>query len=211
VSTAELEGNFLDLHAREVHAFSLEMANIGYHRMADLIQSMLRSGSWRSFTDGLGSYAFLPGEFDYFLSQQGIRREDVMKLPDMTVKAMIEEAMDERRTGDDGYRRPVLQARAENPQRPGRPIEPFGCTDAEAKALAADTGIGDLSHRPPLGMRVRRFRNTGGQSSKVPSEILPLAERIRRSAMRLDDQSLTDLIDSLTQERERRRRPPASK
>src|ERR1700685_3120479 len=125
------------------------MANIGYHRMADLIQSMLRSESWRSFTDGLGSYAFLPGEFDYFLTQQGIRREDVMKLPDIAIKAMIEEAMDERRTGEDGYRRNVLQARAENPQRPGRPIEPFGCTQAEARSLESGGGTGGLSHRPP--------------------------------------------------------------
>jgi hypothetical protein len=203
----QAENGFLDLHGREVHAFSMEMANVGFQRMADLLVSMLRSQAWRSFKDGLGPYAFLPGEFDYFLSQRGIRREDVMKIPDVDVKAEIETAMDERRTGEDDYRRPVLQARDENPQRPGQPIEPFGYTQKEAKALV-DAGADNIgvNQREPLGKQIRRFRNTGGATTKQPSHTLPLAERLRRSAMRLSDDDLADLVDSLKQELRRRQR-----
>lgn len=45
---------------------------------------------------------------------------------DIKAKARLEAAMDERRTGEDGYRRHILDARNANPQRPGRPIVPFG-------------------------------------------------------------------------------------
>ena len=136
VSVSDTENGFLDLHGKQVHSFSLEMANANFQHMADLIMAMLESEVWRSFQDGIGSYSFLPGEYDYFLSQRGIRREDVMKIPDLDVKARLEAAMDERRTAEDGYRRRILQARAENPQIPGRPIEPFGHTIEEAKSLA---------------------------------------------------------------------------
>jgi hypothetical protein len=208
VSAADLENGFLDLHGREVHAFSMEMANIGFSRMADLLVSMLRSEAWRSFKDGVGPYAFLPGEFDYFLTQQGIRREDVMKLPDIAVKAQLETAMDERRTGEGDYRRSVLRVRAENPQRPGRPIEPFGYTQAEAKALAekGDGPPAGTNHREALGTAVRRFTITGGTTTKPPNRSLPLVERLRRSAIRLGDEDLDDLIEALTQERQRRER-----
>lgn len=197
---------FLDLHGREVHAFSMEMANVGFQRMAELLLSMLRSSTWRSFKDGLGSYTFLPGEFDYFLSQRGIRREDVMKIPDVDVKAEIEAAMDERRTGEDSYRRPVIRARNENPQRPGQPIEPFGITQAEAKHLFNITATAGRGDRPALGVRVRRWSNTGGATTKLPSEVAPLAavERVRRQAMRLSDEDLADLVQSLKQEQRRR-------
>jgi hypothetical protein len=208
VNAADLENGFLDLHGREVHAFSLEMANVGFNRMADLLVSMLRSEAWRTFKDGVASYAFLPGEFDYFLSQQGIRREDVMKLPDVALKAQLETAMDERRTGEEDYRRSVLRVREENPQRPGRPIEPFGYTQAEAKALAGKGGAppaGTL-HREALGTTVRRFTITGGTTTKRPGRSLPMVERLRRSAIRLDDKDLSNLIEALTQERQRRGR-----
>lgn len=64
--------------------------------------------------------------------------------------------MDERRTGEEGYRRPVLEARGGNPQVPGRPIEPFGYTEAEVKA-PADGTLTDraVQHREPLGHAVR--------------------------------------------------------
>jgi hypothetical protein len=202
------ENGFLDLHGREVHAFSMEMANVGFQRMADLLTAMLKSGSWRTFSDGLGSYSFLPGEFDYFLTQRGIRREDVMKLPDIDVKALLEGHMDERRTGEDSYRRPALQAREQNPQVPGRPIEPFGYTQAEAKHLAEGTATAGRGDRPALGIRVRRWSNTGGETTKLPSETtpVPLAERLRRAALRLPDNDLADLIDALKQEQRRRKR-----
>src|SRR5262249_11178415 len=150
---------------------------------------------------------FLPGEFDYFLTQQGIGRDDVMKIPDVTIKARVEAAMDERRTGEEDYRRPVLQARAENPQRPGRPIEPFGLTEKEAKVLVKRTATGGRGTRPALGRSVRRWGLTDGRTKKAPSEESPLAlvERVRRSALRLGDDDLADLIDSLKQELRRRR------
>jgi hypothetical protein len=202
---ASMENGFLDLHGREVHAFSMEMANVGFQRMAELLASMLKSEAWRSFRDGLGEYNFLPGEFDYFLSQRGIRREDVMKIPDIDVKATMDAAMDERRTGDADYRRPILQVRAENPQRPGRPIEPFGHTESESKALFGDTRAQRAaSHKEALGASVRRYVNTG--TTKAPNKALPLAERLRRSALRLDDADLDDLIEGLRQERRRRKR-----
>ena len=31
------ENGFLDLHGREVHAFSMEMANVGFQRMAERV------------------------------------------------------------------------------------------------------------------------------------------------------------------------------
>lgn len=209
MSVAEAENGFLDIHGREVHAFAMGMANVGFSRMAELLLSMLESEAWRSFKDGVGSYSFLPGEFDYFLTQRGIRREDVMKIPDVEIKAKLEERMDERRTGEDGYRRPVLQARDENPQVPGRPIEPFGYTHLEAKALVNGSGVRHaVQHREPLGASVRRFTNTGGETTKAPSrsDQVPAVERVRRSALRLGDDDLADLIESLKQEQRRRRR-----
>jgi hypothetical protein len=205
---ADAENSFLDLHGKQVHAFSSEMANVGFQRMGDLLASMLKSGAWRSFKDGLGSYSFLAGEFDYFLTQRGIRREDVMKIPDVTLKAQIEAAMDERRTGEDDYRRPVLRVRDENPQVPGRPIEPFGFTEAEAKVLVNSTRVRHAGqHREALGVSVRRFTNTGGETTRPPTRVnLPLVERVRRSAMALADDDLADLIESLKQEQRRRRR-----
>jgi hypothetical protein len=197
---------FVDVNGRQVHAFASKMANLGYAELADQLLAMLRSDVWHSFKDGLGAYQFLPGEFDYFLTQQGVRRDDVMAgVRDLDAKAELEAAMDERRTGEDGYRRPVLQARAENPQRPGRAIEPFGYTKAEAKVLVSDRAVA----RGPveaLGSTVRRWSNSGGATTKAPSDTLPLVERLRRSAMRLDDADLADLIDSLKQEQRRRRR-----
>jgi hypothetical protein len=121
--------------------------------------------------------------------------------------------MDERRTGDDGYRRPVIQARDENPQRPGRPIEPFGITKAEAKALADGRATGGRPDRPALGIRVRRWSNTGGETTKLPSETTPVApaERLRRAALRLSDDDLSDLIDALKQEQRRGNAPRTSR
>ncbi len=156
MNVTRLEDKFLDLHGREVHAFGLEMANIGFDRMADLLKAMLASEAWRSFKDGLGPYSFLPGEFDYFLSSRGIRRDDVMKIPDVTVKAEIEAAMDERRTGEQDYRRPVLQARTENTERAGQPIESFGRTEKEEKSLVKGTRRTARGYRAALGEDVRR-------------------------------------------------------
>jgi hypothetical protein len=48
-----------------VHAFATEVANVGYSRLKELLLAMLQSGAWRNFKDGVGSYVFLPGEFDH--------------------------------------------------------------------------------------------------------------------------------------------------
>jgi hypothetical protein len=197
---------FVDLNGRQVHAFALQMANLGYTRMTDELMKMLRAGHWRNFQYGDGRFRFLPGEFDYFLTQQGVRREDVMKgVQDLDAKAELEAAMDERRTGEENYRRRIAEARADNPQRPGRPIEPFGVTKAEAKALLNDRADG-YRPREALGKAARRWTLTSRATTRAPSETLPLVERLRRSALRLDDADLADLIDSLKQEQKRRRR-----
>jgi hypothetical protein len=207
MTTTTTNGDFTDLNGRQVHAFATEVENVGYSRLKELLLAMLQSGAWRSFRDGVGAYAFLPGEFDYFLSQWGVAREDVMNgVRDLDAKALLEQHMDERRTGEEGYRRPILQARAEIQQRPGRPIAPFGITEAEAKALVDGSRAQRAVHREALGHTVRRFTNSGGTTAKPPSRALPLVERLRRSAARLGDDDLADLIDSLKQEQRRRRR-----
>jgi hypothetical protein len=175
--------------------------------MTDLLLLMVGSSSWRRFSDGLGRYEFLPGEFDYFLSQQGVNREDVMKgVRDIAAKARLEQAMDERRTGEEDYRRRLADARAANPQRPGRPIAPFGLTKAEAKAQVNGEGSTAPPHHPALGSSVRRYTNTGGQTTRKPSESLPPVERLRRAAFRLDDDDLSDLVETLKIELKRRKR-----
>lgn len=200
--------DFLDANGQKVHAFALEMTNLGFRRMADKLLNMLEDDAWREFADGLGKYRFLPGEFDYFLSQQGITRDDIMNgIRDVETKARLEEAMDERLTGKDpAYRRPVLEARDANPTRPDRPIEPFGLTKSEAKALLGDEAA---TSRPALGGAVRRWRATGGETTRKPSESLPRAERIYRSAARLPDEELLELIERLkavTHDREQERK-----
>jgi hypothetical protein len=211
MSAPKPEQGLLDLNGRQVHAFASEMANVGYAKMADLLVAMLESEAWRSFHDGLGRYEFLEGEFDYFLTQQGVRREDVMNgVRDIEIKARFEAHMDERKTGEDGYRRRILEVRAANPARPSRPIEPFGFTKAEAKALVNGAEAQRLTNRQALGKAVRRWRNTNGATTKDPSRTLPLAERLRRSAVRLSDEDLDTLVEGLKQEQRRRRRIPGS-
>jgi hypothetical protein len=203
------DNGFLDLHGQQVHAFALQIANLGFERMTTELLAMLDSGAWQEFKDGLGRYRFLPGEFDYFLSQQGVTREYVMNgVRDLDAKARIEEHMDERRTAEEGYRRRIIEARDANPQRPGRPIEPFGYTAAEVKALlngSAASG-GKIKQREPLGRRVRRFRNTGRETTKTDLEQHPLsrAERFIRSARHLSDEDLAAVLEELRHEQRRR-------
>src|SRR4029077_17657998 len=101
---------------RRVSSFSLTMSNLGTSRAERMIIEMLESGSWREFSHGWGTFRFLPREFDYFLSSHGIDRDYVMAtMRDMQVKARLEAAMDERRTGEDGYRRGLDGVGGENP------------------------------------------------------------------------------------------------
>jgi hypothetical protein len=201
------EEDFLDAHARRVHQFSLQMTNLGLARMADLLIAMLDADDWREFTDGLGTYRFLSGEFDYFLTQRGIDRDQILHgIRDIDVKAKLEAAMDERRTGEAGYRRRLADVRREVPTRPGRPIEPFGYTQRESKTLL-ETALGESSfpaRRPALGSGVRRWANSGGQATRPDSELRPRWERLARSAVRLPDQELAKVVQALHDELDRR-------
>jgi hypothetical protein len=202
------EPDFLDTHGRAVHRFALDMANLGTTRLADALTAMLESGSWREFKDGLGAYRFLPGEFDYFLSQQGVDRDQVMLgVRDVALKANLEAAMDERRTGTDEYRRRLEEVRKANPKRPGRPIVPYGYSEREAKVLVEEGRLPQTGHRPPLGPAARRFIVTGGKTSVAAAKQAPLVERLGRSAKRLSDEELEQLIATLRGElRQRRQR-----
>jgi len=203
---AEDEARLTDLNGKQVHAFASQMANLGFQHMTDLLVAMFKSGAWQHFRDGLGGYDFLPGEFDYFLTQQGVSRTDVMDgVRDIETKAQLEAAMDERRTGEEGYRRRVIAVRDANPQRPGRPILPFGYTKREAKSLA-DDGIPSPSRElAALGGAVRRWSKTGGKPASRPPRPGP-AERARAIALKLTNEDLDELVEHLRQEQKRRRR-----
>jgi hypothetical protein len=200
------EEQLTDLNGKQVHSFASQMANLGFQHMTDLLIAMFKSGAWQHFQDGLGTYDFLPGEFDYFLTQQGVSRTDVMDgVRDIETKALLEAAMDERRAGEEGYRRRVVTVRDANPQRPGRPILPFGYTKREAKSLADDNIPPRARELPALGSAVRRWTKTGGKPANAPIRLSP-AERARRIALRLTDEDLDHLIENLRQEQQRRRR-----
>lgn len=199
--------DFLDLNGRQVHAFTSEMANLGFQHLTDTLIAMFKSGAWRTFQDGLGVYEFLPGEFDYFLTQQGVTRDDVMQgVRDIDTKALLEAAMDERRTGKEGYRRRLGDVRAANPRRPGRAIMPFGYTKAEAKILNKEGESARRRELPALGTAVRRWRNSGGTTTSPSSGKPSNLEKARRLGVRLNDDNLTDLISALNQEKQQRRR-----
>lgn len=190
---------FTDRNADQVHAFALQTGNLGLARVAELMLSMFESGVWRDFSDGTGRYRFLPGELDYFLTQQGVTRDQVMHgVRDVEIKARLEEAMDERRTGELEYRRELNEARQQLPDRPGRPIEPFGLRRSEVKLVEGGTP------RPPLGRAPRQFRRTGGATTKRPNEQLDRIERLRRSIVRLNDADLTTLAEAIDEEKQRR-------
>ena len=199
---------FTDLNGRQVHQFASIMSNLGFERMTDALVSMLDSHVWCEFVDGLGTYRFLPGEFDYFLTQQGVARENVMSgIRDIKAKARLEAAMDERRTGEDGYRRRLVEARDANPQRPGRPMEPFGLTELEAKQLVKGTrSEATARHRPALGKAVRRYAASGGEPTAPVADKPPRWVRLRNTAERLPDDDLNELVAALQAEQERRRK-----
>jgi hypothetical protein len=205
MSTNEPQNEFLDLNGREVHAFASQMANLGFNHLAQLMVDMFKSAAWRRFKDGLGTYEFLPGEFDYFLTQQGVSREDVINgVRDLDTKALLEKGMDERRTGQDDYRRRLVDVREANPQRPGRPIVPFGYTKSEAKFLLDGAENGAVRQREPLGTAVRRYTNSGGQTSRQTAVAVSPLERVHRAALRLSDQDLAKLLEYLHEEQRRR-------
>lgn len=203
MSTGNQTGGIADENGEMVQRFGLRMHNLGLERAGDELLTMLRSGRWRKWSQGGMMFEFLPGEFDYFLSQQEIYREYVMIIPDVTAKATLEEAMDERRTGESGYRRPIKTAREQVPELPGRPITPYGYGKAEGRSLA-ESGESSSSARPPLGSSVRRYRDTGGESTRPPRDERARWERLAASAVRLPDQELDFLIDCVVQEKTKR-------
>lgn len=193
--------DFGDRNAAQVHEFALQASNLGLSRLADLLVSMHQSGVWQGFTDGTGTYSFLPGEFDYFLTQQGISREQVMHgVRDVEAKAKLEAAMDERRTGEDGYRRRLEDVRSEVPDKPGRPIEPFGYTETQRKVLGSSAE--GPKRREALGGTVRRWTRAGGKPAPVIRP--PLAERVQRALARLSDEGLAEVVEAAKAEQRRR-------
>ena len=206
-NVAQIENSFLDLHGRQVHAFSIEMANVGFTRMADLLKSMLDSEAWRSYKDGQGEHNFLPGEFDYFLTQRGIRREDVYERPGHGMQRGAS-----RSTWMSGaLARTATAARTPGPRGEphgaGKAHRAVGLTQNRGKALVNEGGaIGGLWHREALGHRARRYAETGDAKAKSEKNPRSSFERVRSAALRLGDDDLADLINSLKQERRRRQR-----
>lgn len=195
-------GGVADENGEVVQRFSMTMHNLGLNRATEELVTMLKSNRWREWSQGGMTFTFLSGEFDYFLSQQDIEREDVMAIPDIDAKAQFEAAMDERRTGEEGYRRPIKVARAELPELPGRPARPYGYSRSEAEAIAEEVG-GKSAHRPALGATVRRYRNTGGAETRS-RDARPRWARLAASARRLPDGDLTRLKQTIEEEQERR-------
>lgn len=149
----------LDRNGELVHRFSLHMQNLGFQRMADELVTMLDSGVWTRWRDGSGEVVLLPGEYDYFLSMCGITRDMVMTgIRDMEAKARIAEAMDERRAGEDDYRRAFPEVKAALGR---RDAEPFGFTQAERAAVESAFDKRVSRYQPALGSRVRRYVRTG--------------------------------------------------
>ena len=195
-------GGVADENGEIVQQFAMTMHNLGLSRAGEVLVEMLASHRWQQWSQGGLVFRFLPGEFDYFLSQQDIQRSEVMAIPDLEAKAKLEEAMDERRTGEEGYRRPIAVARKELPELPGRPAMPYGYKRSEANELP-ELAEGQANHRPALGSNVRRYRNSGGIAPKARDE-RPRWERLGASARRLADDELLKLKLLIEQEHLRR-------
>jgi len=142
------------------------------------------------------------------ITQQGVTRDLVMhSVRDVRIKAQLDEAMDERRTGEPNYRRRLVEVRADVPERPSSPIEPFGYTKSERTFLLTG-GERPASQRAPLGRAPRQYRLTGGATTKRPNEQLRAAQRLHRTVLRLPDDELVALADAITEERARRQVQP---
>jgi|SRR5579862_8975927 len=193
-----------DENGELVHRFALTMNNLGLAKAGHELETMFASERWQHFVSGHIEYRFLPGEFDYFLTAHGVTRDQVMSVRDVELKAKLEEAMDERRTGEDGYRRRITEIRAEVPVTP-YPVEPFGYTKSEAKVLVNGGASARRSDRAPLGSTVRRYRNTGGVTTKAPSDQKPRWERLATSVSNLDDDEFALAYEAIKTEASKRR------
>lgn len=94
----------------------------------------------------------------------------------------------------------IGDARQQLPDRPGHPVEPFGYTTSEGKAL----GQGSQA-RSALGRAPRQFRATSGATTKRPNETLPRIERLCRAVGRLADDDLDRIAAAIEEERTRRK------
>jgi len=192
-----------DRNGELVHRFSLQMENLGFQRMADELVRMLDSGIWQDWKDGLGRVHLLPGEFDYFLSSCGITREDVMHgIRDMGIKARLEEAMDERRTGEDDYRRRYEEIK---PTLGRRNATTFGYTKSEQKTLNGRGVQHAPTKREALGTSVRRYGNTGNATTPSRRKRSKV-EQVERSIELLTDREFAKLSAWLAGHRRQRRR-----
>lgn len=189
-------GGIADENGETVEQFAMTMRNLGLARAGEVLVEMLKSDRWRDWSQGGRRFQFLPGEFDYFLTQQDIQRPLVLAIPDLDAKSQLEKAMDERRTGEEGYRRPISVARKELPELPGRPAMPFGFTRREADELF-DTD--NPRHRPALGDAVRRYSNSGGLVQKK-QDTRSRFERLAASTKRLSDEELNKLKEIIADE-----------
>jgi len=195
-------GGIADDNGEAVQRFAMTMHNLGLSRAAEELVGMLKSDRWRKWSQGGLTFHFLPGEFDYFLSQQDIHREEVMAIPDVDAKSVLEAAMDERRTGQEGYRRPIAVVRAELPELPGRPVAAYGYSRREAEASSQESGL-IAGHRPALGSGVRRYTNSGGTvRTRDPG---PRWKRLAGSVTRLPDSELELVKQSIDEELAHRR------
>ena len=97
--------------------FSRSVPNLG--RLGELTEAtvgMLQSKDWRDYSDAIGTYHWLPGEFDYFLALQTVDARDIARLyltPDQ--RAELAGAMDRTRTGEARYRRTLDEVCTANP------------------------------------------------------------------------------------------------
>lgn len=195
-----------DENGELVHRFALTMNNLGLAKAGHELETMLASDRWQHFMSGHIEYRFLPGEFDYFLTAHGVTREQVMDLRDVELKAKLEEAMDDRRTGEDGYRRRITDIRAQVPVTP-YPVEPFGYTQKEAKALVVDGAVlHSTKGRAALGDSVRRYRATNGQTTRAPSRTKPRWEQVARTVANLDDEDFMLAYEAIKIEAAKRRK-----
>lgn len=180
----------MDRNGRLVHAFSVEMSNLGFERMADHILAMLKDGAWKEWKDGLGQVQLLAGEFDYFLSMCNVTRDTVMHgLRDVELKAKLQKAMDERRSGDQEYRRRFDEIRSVLGNQ--RHAVPFGYTESEGKVIAELTGDTSIpKRRDSLGEAVRRYSISG--TTKKPAFPANPLDQAKKAVLKLSPSELQE-------------------
>ena len=195
MSAPQPEQSLLDLNGRQVRAFASKMPRSAMPSWPTYWSQCSNRERGEPSRTALGATSSWRASSTDFLTQQGVRRDDVMNgVRDIETKARLEAHMDERKTGEDGYRRRIVEVRAANPARPSRPIEPFGYTKTEAKALT-NGRAGSTRPERPAWNESSPLNPTGGETTRKPSDLLSRTERLRRFAVRLRDEDLESLIE----------------